>query len=308
MYSKKETRIEVLTPELAKEIAAMPGLPGERELRRVRVRFLENKLNDGVFVGPNWAIAQHAESGQQYRINGQHSSHMLSSLGAEAFPADLKVTIDVYEFTDLMQDAGGLFNLFDHPKSARTDTDFMGISKAHFAEFADMENRFLVRVASGIDANLHIHAERTGVQAIMYTHRDQGQYFVEDRYRQFAVWLYQWKDAVHFDFTSRAGVTAEILDDWQAAPEVASEFWAYVFLENHQDPDHESRELVREIQSLGNKAQRITTAEYKKKTQKFWSKYYRLRKAEGRGGVQKPGEDEAPSLIPETGVGIEAQL
>lgn len=298
----------------------MPGLPGEREIRAPRLKFLRTHLKNGSFVGPNWALAVHETTGDTFRINGQHSSNMLASLEPEAFPEGLNVTIDTYGFSDMGEDAAGLFNLFDHPRSARSDTDFMGITRARYAEFTGMDNGFLVKVASGIDANIRNRLEKAevGTQDKIYEelqpHREHGNYFIDEQYRQFAVWLYQWRDATHFAFVGRNGVTSEILDDWRSAPEFAAEFWNYVFRENHPDPEHESRELVRELQALTAKPKKVPAEEWQKKTRKYWQRYFRFRRTQEETPVVEAvceAVEETvvmPFMLPGSDAGTQPQL
>jgi hypothetical protein len=285
----------------------MPGLPGERELRASRLKFLHHHLKDGSFVGPNWALAVHETNGETFRINGQHSSSMLASLEPQDFPAGLNVTIDTYGFTDMDQDVAGLFNLFDHPRSARSDTDYMGISRARYPEFAGMDNGFLVKVASGIDINIRLRFQNTAgpAKAEIYEeiqpHREHGNYFLTEEYRKFAVWLYQWRETTHFAFIARNGVTSEILDDWREAQEFATEFWSYVFRENHPDPEHESRELVRELMELGKKSKKVSADEWRRKTRKYWGRYFRFRRTQGQEQaalIEEVGEPVIPFLPP----------
>ena len=306
MYFKKNTRIELLTPDLAKEVAAMRGLPGERELRAARVRFLRNHLKDGSFVGPSWAIAVDESTGETFRINGQHSSNMLAALEPEDFPAGLNVTIDTYGFSDMAQDVSGLFNLFDHPRSARTDTDYMGITRARYPEFSDLDNGYLMKVAAGVDVNIRMRTARSdaaNVQEELQPHRDHGNYFINEEYRNFALWLHQWRETTHFAFIGRNGVTSEILDDWRSAPEFAAEFWGWVFRENHPDPEHESRELVRELQALSMKPKKVPADEWQKKTRKYWHRYFRFRRSQEQHEetVAEATADETvmPFMVPE---------
>jgi hypothetical protein len=309
-YTKTNTRSEILTPELAKQVSSMPGLLGEREIRPIRIKFLKTHIKGRTFVGPNWAIAVHKDTGDQFRINGQHSSHALAEIAEHSpdhFPQNLYVTIDMFEFDDMVRDAPGLFNLFDNPRSARTDTDFMGITRATWNEFADMDNLFLVKVASGIDINVRLRAEAAAVSGmrmieIPLAHREHGLHFNHEHNRQFAVWLYEWKNAKHFGFVGKAGVTSELLNDWRQSPEIATEFWDFVFYENHPDPEHESRELVRELLDLDRRPRKVPTAEYQSKTRKFWHKYYRFRRAEFRAAERAVTDidgrppDEVPFL------------
>ena len=283
----------------------MPGLPGERDIRPARLRFLKVHLGDGTFVGPNWAIAVQRETGETFRINGQHSSNLLVSLAPEEFPQGLNVTIDVFEFTDMGEDVAGLFDLFDHPRSTRTDTDFMGITRAHYQEFAGMENGFLVKVASGVYTNIKNRADkatdpilRQELESQLISHRYHGVYFMEDIYRDFAVWLYRWHDAPHFKFVGRSGVTSEIFDDWISTPKYATEFWGHVFLEDHPDREHESRELLNELKSLEGKPKKVPADEWQKKSRKYWNRYFKVRRTQEPPPPEAATEPVPPSVPP----------
>jgi hypothetical protein len=314
MYYKKTTRIELLTPDLAKEIATMPGLPGERELKDSRLKYLRTHLEEGNFVGPNWAIAIDSTTGETFRINGQHSSTLLASLEPKDFPEGLNVTIDVFSFSDMLNDAPKLFNLFDNPRSSRTDTEFMGVTRAHYTEFAGMDNGYLVKVASGIDINIRLRMQKVNSEKTeaLFTHRDHGFYFSSEIYRKFAVWLHQWDESVddrgaeegmvkHFGFISRAGIVSEILSDWIAAPDLATKFWNHVFRENHPDSDHESRELARELNSLfDTKSKKITADEWQRKTRRYWNRYFRFSKSQAKA---VEGGSEGTSMPPPVNLG-----
>lgn len=83
-----ETRL--LTPELATEFATMKGTIGERPIRQARIDMLKNKLADGLFFSPRWAVARIGN--ETVRVNGQHSSTMLAEANG-SFPHGMSVII-----------------------------------------------------------------------------------------------------------------------------------------------------------------------------------------------------------------------
>ena len=194
---------------------------------------------------------------------------------------------------DSLADAKPLFQRFDAPLSARTNTDTMAGYRAEHEDLAALDLPFLVQVGNAID----FYLTRTpalavgGIPPVHYGSRDHGLYFGEIEYRNFALWLYRWNNSKHSDFTGRSGVMAEALADWKTRPALASEFWGYVFLENHPDPSHESRELVDTIKDMIGKP-KYKQADYRSKSKRLWSRFRRLAEAEARTTAKS--ETEVP--------------
>ena len=88
-----EVRLVPLTLALAKTFAAKPGLPGERPLRENHVAFLNKERDEDRFMGPTWSEVLDESTGLTYRVNGQHSSTMLSRVSEDTFPRELVVAI-----------------------------------------------------------------------------------------------------------------------------------------------------------------------------------------------------------------------
>jgi hypothetical protein len=299
-YKKVDVKKEPLTPELAKTIAEMPGVPGERKLKTGRLAFLHTHVEKGSFVGPNWAVATDRSAGQQYRINGQHSSHMLAALDEALFPADLIVTVDYYECDSIREDGPALFDLFDNPKATRSDTEHMGTLRVQFPDLvaAGVDNGFLARVTDGIDLNqkekreslLRTNPDSQQADLIMlWPHRDHGLYFWDDTFRAFAIWLWQWKDSKHWGYVSRSGVVSEMLDDYKYNIQIATEFWGFVLYENHPDKDDESHALSTAIDSMREKP-KAKPADYHRVAKKHFTRFRKLREAQIKSAM-KPNED-----------------
>jgi len=273
--ARTKSELQDLTPALVAAFAAYPGLPGERELKSAHLAFLRQRLEGGTFLGVDWAVGVQRETGTRYRADGQHSSRLLADVPPEEFPSDLRATITTYEFDSLDEDGYVLFNLFNHPKSVRTNTDLMGVYRAHHEDLGDLPNGFLRNVAAGID---FYRREQRDPDLFTLAPRDQGVYWQEAEHRAFARWLWTFHEARHFWMVKKAGLVAEILSDVSTADQadLAREFWAHVLAESHPDEDHESRELARELLKMKQGQKKISQKDLRKLANKVWRRYCRM--------------------------------
>jgi hypothetical protein len=85
----------------------------------IRLLSGREKAEAGQLIAFNWAVAKIGD--KEYRVNGQHSSAVLSELNGE-FPQGLKVHMDTYE-VDSNDGLALLFRQFDSRKSGHTPTD-----------------------------------------------------------------------------------------------------------------------------------------------------------------------------------------
>jgi hypothetical protein len=93
--------------------------PTERVFDPSRAKMIREKTEAGQLIAFNWAVAKIGD--KEYRVNGQHSSTVLSELNGE-FPQGLKVHMDTYE-VDSNDGLALLFRQFDSRKSGHTPTD-----------------------------------------------------------------------------------------------------------------------------------------------------------------------------------------
>jgi hypothetical protein len=126
------SEVRDLTPELAEEFRNLPASPTERELREDRVRYLREKAEAGHLVTFHWATARFG--GKKLRMNGMHSSTMLSNLNGN-FPKNAKVHLDEYEVND-KDGLALLFRQFDARKSGRTPSDVSGAYQGLYDDLA----------------------------------------------------------------------------------------------------------------------------------------------------------------------------
>ena len=117
-----ESEVVPLTPELARNFRDMPASPTERPLDPARLKLLSEKIDLGLFIPPHWSKANY--NGQIIRLNGQHSSHVLSECNGN-FPHNIQAHIDLYEVTT-RDGLAQLFAQFDARKSGRSLSDVSG--------------------------------------------------------------------------------------------------------------------------------------------------------------------------------------
>jgi hypothetical protein len=274
-FSKTNVTLENLTPELAKQFSAMPGLFGERPIRPSRLAFLDHHRRNGTFVSPSWAVVVDQTTGQRYRANGQHSSTMLAQVdgsrdGDPGFPVNLLVTIEEFTTDNLLNDALPIFDLFDHPRAARTNTDIMGIYRARYEELEEIDLPLLVALTNGVA----YYEDGRGTEGIILPPRERGGYLTRAQVRDFVQWAASYDVTPHGWMFKKAGVVAEMFANIQAEPSAAKEFWRLVLTESHPDPEHETRELSRVLRDWSTKP-RIRQDRFRREAARHWRRYRR---------------------------------
>lgn len=275
MVAKIKSELLPLTRELAIRFSEMKQMPGERALKDTRLKYFNTKLRTREFQSPNWAVA--VVDGVEYRADGQHTSRTLATCPIEQFPIDLKVTINTYAL-DSLDERAIVFELFDNPVSARSNTDKLGVYVADFSDLDEVDRAFLSRAAHGIDyyyRDLGKNHEQEN-QPRVYQTRDHGLYFTESQHREFGVWLYTWHNAEHAWMLMKPGIVAEIFADWVVYPAMATRFWGEVLTESNPDPDDETRELSRTFKEWSRRQPRIRQDKFRARAKKTWDRYKRL--------------------------------
>src|SRR5947209_18851012 len=91
MFKLIQSETMPLTPGLAERFKAMLPSPTERGFDPARAKMLREKAEAGQLITFNWATAKIGD--KEYRVNGQHSSSVLTELNGQ-FPQGLKVHMD----------------------------------------------------------------------------------------------------------------------------------------------------------------------------------------------------------------------
>lgn len=274
-----------LTRDFALHIATLAALPGERERKASRVAYFRNHLKQGSFASPTWSTVIVKDTGKEYRADGQHTSYALSQTPEENFPVGLTVTHQRFEIDSLSQDAIALFDCFDSPKSVRSNSDVMGVYLSeHQSDLSMLSREFMVKVTNAVDfyvRDLHKREPDNPKLPLFYQARQHGLYLNHAINREFAVWLSQWLEAKNAWLMSKPAVVAEMLSEWMTKTDTATTFWNYVFLNNHPDVNHETRELADRLNELRRKP-RVKQEDFRNLTKKLWSRFRRVEEAEAK--------------------------
>jgi hypothetical protein len=220
-----------LTPEAAMEHATMQAAPGERPLRDERVEWLRSLLNARLFFSPDWAVA--TMDGVVYRMNGQHSSNMLSDAFQEgAFPRGLNVMYRRFRVESEVELAA-LFDLFDNRNSTRKPIEILTAHKASEPSLRECNNRDLGIIAGGIAyAKCNTSGQLDPADRARLIHSHQA----------FILWACQFEGVRHL---MKVGPMAAMHTTWNIDVSRANQFWQHVAHETHHDPDNASRVLAR---------------------------------------------------------------
>lgn len=124
MFRLVKSETKPLTIDLAREFNQLMPAPVERNLDTKRVNYLRERADAGTLVSFNWARVKLGKTGEVMRVNGQHSSTMLSSLNGN-FPKGLYAHIDDYEVEN-EEGMALLFRQFDARQSGRSIGDVAG--------------------------------------------------------------------------------------------------------------------------------------------------------------------------------------
>jgi hypothetical protein len=274
MIEKIKSELLPLTRELAQQFKDLKPVPGERPMRHSRLNFFQVQLRQQTFNSPNWAKAIIEGTGEEYRADGQHTSNLLATCDESLFPQGLSVTVSTYLLTST-EDLAQLFDLFDNPRSARSNADKLGIYIAEYPELAQVDRTFLNKIAHGIDYHYRdlVSAGHQGVR--VFPQREHGLYFSAAAHREFALWLYPLREAKHAWMFSKPGITAEIYADWQGHRELAERFWREVMTESNPDVEDETRELATTLRDWAKKQPRVKQDKFRHYAKKIFDRYRR---------------------------------
>jgi hypothetical protein len=153
MFKLINSETKPLTRQVVEDFRKLDASPTERVLDPARIRMLREKAEAGQLISFQWSTARVGE--HRYRMNGQHSSEMLSGLNGE-FPQGLKVHVDEYQVDD-RDSLALLFRQFDNRKSGRTPSDVSGAYQGLYPDIHDVPRnaaKIAVEGAAWYDKNI----------------------------------------------------------------------------------------------------------------------------------------------------------
>lgn len=244
MFTLKQTKTVPLTRDFAEHFASLPTLKGDRPkdtaAGKRRIKWLKRLVQEGKFYSPKWSTAE--LHGTTYRINGGHSSMMLTGLNGQ-FPRGLVAVVDEFQ-CETDHDLVDLFDQFDTRNSVRQSTDVVRAHKSIHASLDGVSTMSINRTLGGIkfyytDAGVKMDSERR----VRLIHSDEHERFM------------LWADSLYSGKHMRnSGVIAAMFATYQKDPQKSDVFWNEVLRESNPDPDNASRVISRFLrENVGRK-------------------------------------------------------
>lgn len=228
-----QPKTQRVTEALARKFSEMEPAPDDRPLSENRLRVYQKIIQEGNFRPCQWAAAYCKETGGTYRVNGKHTSTLMSAL--DPLP-ELYATVEYYE-CDTLHDVSRLYATYDSKMMARNANDIYHSFAACVPDLKNVARRVIERVPGAITYAVYQDEGRSKTQP-----PDRAEYLLE--YPDFAVWVDKiiGSGVTHL---GRVPVMAAMFLTYQRAPRIAAEFWAAVRDETGEKPDLPDRKLAK---------------------------------------------------------------
>jgi hypothetical protein len=224
-----------VTREIARSFAGMEAAPQDRPLSERRLQVYEREMVNGTFRPVTWAKVHCLATGEDYRVNGKHTSTLLAGL---ANLPQLFVTIETYE-ADSLEDVARLYSTFDARIQLRTTADINRSFAATVPEFAVIPARLINLAVTGISlatwGKMYGDTPAAERAETMLDHVD------------FLVWLHSMIPAVTFDSRKlcRGPVIGAMFSTYQKSRKDSTAFWSAVRDESGDNPGKPDRRLAK---------------------------------------------------------------
>jgi hypothetical protein len=231
---KDRPRTVKVSKALAREWAEMDPAPHDRPLSERRLQVYGKLFKEGLFRPCTWARAFCVETGGTYRVNGKHTSVLLS--GLDTLP-EFYVTVEDY-ICDTLEDVARLYATFDSRMQSRTVADINRSFAATVPIIADMPATTINAAVAGMAYGTWF-SKMTTIQPA-----EKAELLLE--HTDFIVWLNGLVSASNEQgHLRRQAVTAAMFGTWQKAKLAAAEFWTAVRDESGGRADLPDRRLAR---------------------------------------------------------------
>jgi hypothetical protein len=147
----RRPQTQLVTEALARKFAEMESVNNERALKRIRIENYKKLLHQGLFLPVRWACATCLETGGIYRVNGNHTSHML--LEVFPFPSNFYAIVEEYE-CETLADMNRLWSNYDSKDQSRTNGEINKIIAGGDETIKNISGKILNLAASGMAYHL----------------------------------------------------------------------------------------------------------------------------------------------------------
>jgi hypothetical protein len=227
-----------LTKELAARFASMTPSPTERPLDSRRVKYLREKVEADQCLPFKWASA--VTEGLVYRMNGQHSSKLLSGLNG-SFPDGLVACVDEFA-CDTLDDQALLFRQIDQRQSARSAGDNAGAYQGIHSELEEIPRKVGHKAILGV-VWYRKHILKMAGQDVPSTD-EVGMLFNEESLWRYLQWLPELFQKGNAKYLLDTPVLAAVYATWSVNEEQCKAFWTEAALGDAFDDDSTSPSAV----------------------------------------------------------------
>lgn len=139
-------KLHKVTRALAREFAEMETIPMDRPLSERRLMVYERMLKKSEFRPVTWAKCYCRETESVYRVNGKHTSTLLSKI--DPLP-EFYAVVENYE-ADTLADVSSLYSTFDSRISVRNASDINRAFASAVPEFQAVPARIIDLIVAGL--------------------------------------------------------------------------------------------------------------------------------------------------------------
>lgn len=221
---------------LAEEFSNMESPPHDRPLSERRITIYNGMLKEGQFRPVSWAKCYCKETGSLYRINGKHTSVLLSRL--EEIP-EFYAIIESF-VADTLEDVAKLYSTYDSKTMIRNASDIYLSFAAAIPELRCLSQRIINLAVSGLGYAKWLD----GYYGVTAAERAELLLDTPD----FAIWLdgiLSGDNCTRGKPLARFPVSAAMFLTWKKSQKAAEDFWITVRDETGSRPNLPDRILAR---------------------------------------------------------------
>lgn len=227
-----------ITTELAKQHAQLPNIRNDRMLKQERIDAYKLMISSGTMRPVTWATARCIETGETYRVNGQHTAH--AYMQVQSIPADSYAMLEEY-VCDTLDDVARLYQTFDVKSSARTQSEIYKAFAGTSDRLVDVQAKIIEKCIGGIAV------VRGGGRVIYdrFTNTTADKATEMLNHIDFVLWVNDNFKAGQNSHMVRVGCIAAMFASWQKCQRDCKVFWLEVRDETNTSPEHATRKLSR---------------------------------------------------------------
>lgn len=243
------------TKKLVQHFSEMPSVPRDRPLSDRRLKVYGKLLDAGLFRPVSWASARCLEDGMTYRVNGKHTSTMLSRL--DDLP-EFYVVVEEY-VCDTLEDVAQLYSTFDSGEQSRSARDIYKSFAGTVPALAKVPDNYIYSAIIGIayaDMGNEMYAKSSPAERaemlldnVDFVAWSFGIIAATPTIAETGISVSSHKKNQHL---LRRAVSAAMYKTYKSSVRHATEFWQMVRDENGPSPKSPDRKLARYLLTAGS--------------------------------------------------------